>query len=63
MSDHMRTVQMKIDYIMEQVLDRAYAQIMDQIYDEDYSKDDAWAALHNWELEDHFADWWDEGEE
>lgn len=61
MIEHMRTVQMKIDYIMEQSLDRAYNQIMDQIYDEDYSKEDAWAALSNWDLEDHFADWWDEG--
>lgn len=62
-SEYMRTVQQKIDYIMEQVLDRAYNQIADQISDDDYSRDEAWVALGNWDLEDHFADWWDEGGE
>lgn len=60
MSEYMHKVQQKIDYIMEEALDRAYNQIHDQISDEDYNRDDAWAALDNWGLEDHFTDWWDE---
>lgn len=62
-SEHTKKVQQKIDYIMEQALDRAYNQIADQISDDDYSKDDAWVALGNWDLDEHFTDWWEEGVE
>ncbi len=62
-SEHAKVVQQKIDYIMEQALSGAYEQIADQISDDDYSRDDAWYALSNWDLEDHFSDWLAEGEE
>jgi putative IMPACT (imprinted ancient) family translation regulator len=60
-SEHAKAVQQKVDYIIEQALDRAYNQIHDQIIDDDYNRDDAWYALSNWDLEDHFSDWWEEG--
>ena len=62
-SEHAKVVQQKIDYIMEQALDRAYNQIADQISDGDYTRGEAWYALSNWDLEDHFSEWWTEGDE
>lgn len=62
-SEHAKVVQQKIDYIIEQALDRAYDEIWHHVSDDLYSRDDAWYALSNWDLEDHFSDWWDEGVE
>lgn len=53
---------MKIDWIMEDRIYRAFEDIHDEIDAERITFDEAKRALqHNWDLGDFFQEWWDEG--
>lgn len=63
MTDHKERTQQRIDWIMQDRIHRAFEQILEDIIDERYSRDDAWVALGNWDMDDYFADWWAEDDE
>ena len=58
---HRRTVQQRIDYIMEENLFRAFEHIWEETHDGKYTRDEAEAALDNWDMSDFFNDWWAKG--
>lgn len=62
MDQRQREAQLRVDMHIGDRIGRAYEDIWDDIQAERMTFDEAKRALANWDLDDHFQEWWDEGE-
>lgn len=59
--DDNREIQLKIDWIMEDHINRAFERIYEEIDAGKYTRKEAEDRLYYWDMADYFRDWWEQG--